>query len=61
MSETARAAIAELHPLRVFISYAHEDDELRDKFVKALSQLQRDGLIEGWDDRGILRERSGRE
>ena len=40
-------------PLRVFISYAHEDDDLRDKFVRALSQLQRDGLIEGWDDRGI--------
>jgi tetratricopeptide (TPR) repeat protein len=40
-------------PLRVFISYAHEDEVLRDKFVRALSQLQRDGLIEGWDDRGI--------
>jgi len=40
-------------PLRVFISYAHEDDKLREKFVRALSQLQRDGLIEGWDDRGI--------
>jgi tetratricopeptide (TPR) repeat protein len=40
-------------PLRVFISYAHADAGLCEKFVKALSQLQRDGLIEGWDDRGI--------
>ncbi|MBV9157303.1 MAG: tetratricopeptide repeat protein [Acidobacteriaceae bacterium] len=38
-------------PLRVFISYSHKDDELHEKLVIALSQLQRDGLVERWDDR----------
>lgn len=47
------SAPAGTRPLRVFISYAHEDDELREKFARHLRQLQRDGLIEGWDDRGI--------
>jgi len=40
-------------PLRVFISYAHEDEELREEFVKHLSQLQRDGLVQDWHDREI--------
>lgn len=53
MGGTASPEVAWRRPLRVFISYAHEDEELREKFVKALSQLQRDGLIEGWDDRRI--------
>jgi tetratricopeptide (TPR) repeat protein len=40
-------------PLQVFISYAHEDEELRQEFVKHLSQLKRDGLIQDWHDREI--------
>lgn len=45
--------MTETHPRRVFISYSHKDDEHREKLVIALSQLQRDGLIERWDDRRI--------
>jgi tetratricopeptide (TPR) repeat protein len=40
-------------PLQVFISYAHEDEDLRHELVKHLSQLQRDGLIQVWLDRRI--------
>jgi tetratricopeptide (TPR) repeat protein len=40
-------------PLQVFISYAHEDEELCREFLTHLSQLQRDGLIREWHDRKI--------
>jgi tetratricopeptide (TPR) repeat protein len=46
------AAIIE-RPLKLFISYAHEDETLLKELVKHLSQLQRDGLIENWHDREI--------
>jgi TIR domain/Caspase domain len=39
--------------LRVFISYAHEDNEMRKEVVKHLALLQREHLIEKWDDRQI--------
>jgi tetratricopeptide (TPR) repeat protein len=39
-------------PLNLFISYAHEDEELCQKLLKHLSQLQRDG-VKGWYDRRI--------
>ena len=45
--------LASQGPLQVFISYAHEDDELREEFVKHLRQLKRDGLIQDWHDREI--------
>lgn len=40
-------------PLKVFISYSHDDDDLRKELVKHLSQLRREGLIEDWHDRQI--------
>jgi tetratricopeptide (TPR) repeat protein len=40
-------------PLRVFLSYAHRDDKLRDRFLVHLKELQREGLIEAWHDRRI--------
>ena len=40
-------------PLKVFISYAHEDDTLCEEFVKYLSQLRHDSLIEDWHDRRL--------
>jgi|GEM_PF-3389057 len=40
-------------PLRVFYSYAHEDEELRDHLNEHLSILHRTGLIEEWHDRAI--------
>jgi hypothetical protein len=41
-------------PLRVFFSYAAEDDAYRIQLEKHLRMLQRDGLIETWHDRKIL-------
>lgn len=48
--------------LNVFISYAHEDEALRDKLEKQLAILRRQGLIETWHDRKITagREWAGR-
>jgi len=40
-------------PLRLFIAYAREDDELRGRLEKHLSMLTRDGLIAPWHDRKI--------
>jgi tetratricopeptide (TPR) repeat protein len=40
-------------PLEIFISYAHEDDTLREEFLKSLSQLQREHLIGDWHDRQL--------
>jgi tetratricopeptide (TPR) repeat protein len=39
-------------PLNVFISFAHEDDELCGRLLKHLSQLQREG-VQGWYDRRL--------
>jgi len=39
-------------PLNVFVSYAHEDEELCHKLLKHLSQLHRDG-VQGWYDRQL--------
>src|ERR1041385_2818241 len=40
-------------PLRVFLSYSHRDEELFQRFLIHLSQLEREGLIEPWHDRRI--------
>jgi hypothetical protein len=40
-------------PLKVFLSYSHHDDDMRQRFVVHLSQLTRDGLIAPWSDRQI--------
>src|SRR5690606_23236796 len=37
----------------LFVSYAHEDEDLREELVKHLKLLQRQGVIEGWYDRLI--------
>jgi hypothetical protein len=49
MSEKANPTVA----VKLFISYAHEDEKLREKLVKQLSTLKRQGAIEGWHDRDI--------
>src|SRR5262245_26238664 len=41
------------HPIRVFYSYSHSDEKLRDQLEKHLSILRRQGFIEGWHDRKI--------
>jgi tetratricopeptide (TPR) repeat protein len=40
-------------PLEVFISYAHEDEKLREALGKHLSLLKRRGVITDWHDRLI--------
>jgi len=40
-------------PLKVFISYAHEDEAERDELGKHLAPLTREGLIDAWYDRLI--------
>jgi tetratricopeptide (TPR) repeat protein len=49
--------MAEAHPvppLKVFISYSHKDELLRERFLIHLRQLRREGLIELWHDRCIV-------
>lgn len=41
-------------PLRLFYSYAHEDESFRDELARHLALLRRRGLIEEWHDRKIL-------
>ena len=38
-------------PLEVFFSYAHEDEEYRNRLEIALGTLKREKLITGWHDR----------
>ncbi|KUO51795.1 MAG: hypothetical protein APF78_00675 [Sphingomonadales bacterium BRH_c3] len=38
---------------RVFFSYSHADEDLRDQLEVQLSMLKRQGLIEAWHDRRI--------
>lgn len=40
--------------IRIFFSYAHEDEPLRDELAKHLSLMKRRGLIEEWHDRQIV-------
>jgi len=40
-------------PARIFISYAREDEDFREKLEKQLAILRRQGLIETWHDRRI--------
>ncbi|MFZ4809629.1 MAG: toll/interleukin-1 receptor domain-containing protein [Hyphomicrobiaceae bacterium] len=39
--------------LRVFISYSHADEELKNKLLQHLEPLKRLHLVESWDDREI--------
>ena len=39
--------------IEVFFSYAHEDEQLRDKLAKQLKILERQGVIAAWYDRDI--------
>ncbi|MEX1330384.1 MAG: TIR domain-containing protein [Desulfobacterales bacterium] len=41
-------------PLKVFYSYAHEDEPLRDRIDEHLEILRRQNLIVGWHDRHII-------
>ena len=40
-------------PIRIFYSYAHEDEGLRRELANNLALLRNDGRIEDWSDRDI--------
>ena len=40
-------------PVRLFISYSHQDEEYRKSLVENLALLRRQGIIEDWHDRMI--------
>lgn len=39
--------------MKLFLSYSHQDEELKNQFETHLSQFKRDKLIESWNDRKI--------
>jgi tetratricopeptide (TPR) repeat protein len=43
----------QLRPAKLFYSYSHKDEELRDQLQKHLALMKRQGLIEEWHDRRI--------
>ncbi len=43
----------EKRPLKVFISYAHKDEAFKDELVVMLVSMQRQGIIDAWQDRRI--------
>ncbi|MFY0630912.1 MAG: toll/interleukin-1 receptor domain-containing protein [Flavobacteriaceae bacterium] len=40
--------------MKVFISYSHQDEELKDELLKQLSGFKRKGIIDIWNDRKII-------
>jgi tetratricopeptide (TPR) repeat protein len=42
-----------MNPIKLFYSYSHKDETLKDKLVTHLAVLKRQGLIEEWNDRQI--------
>jgi hypothetical protein len=42
------------HALKVFISYSHADEELKDELLKHLKPLERMNLITSWNDRKLI-------
>ena len=50
MSKRSKAS----HSLRLFLSYSHQDEKLRDQLAKHLSQLQEEGVIRPWHDSMIV-------
>ena len=54
----AATVSAQKDRVRVFYSYSHKDEVLRDALATHLSLLRKQGLIEGWHDREIS---AGRE
>lgn len=46
----AETRTGQMHPLKLFINYAHEDKQWRAKLAPNLALLEREGLIEVWCD-----------
>src|SRR3954451_910380 len=45
--------MAMTRPLKIFISYSHRDERLKDELYAHLSVLEREGLVKSWHDRRI--------
>src|SRR4051812_16033184 len=43
-----------MEPVKLFISYAHEDEKFKDELLIYLNPLKRSGKIAIWSDRAIL-------
>jgi len=41
-------------PIKVFFSYSHKDEELRDQLATQLAMLRREEVIQDWHDRRII-------
>ncbi len=52
-SNPSAVATRSSRPIRLFYSYSHKDEELRDQLEESLALLKRQGLISGWHDRMI--------
>ncbi|MCF4967723.1 toll/interleukin-1 receptor domain-containing protein [Nostoc sp. CMAA1605] len=42
------------NPVKVFFSYSHKDEALRDELATHLSTMKHQGVIEAWHDRAII-------
>ncbi|MCZ6677459.1 MAG: toll/interleukin-1 receptor domain-containing protein, partial [Candidatus Poribacteria bacterium] len=42
-----------MKPLKIFISYAHKDEAFKDDLVLMVDSMQRQGIIDAWQDRRI--------
>lgn len=42
-----------MQSLKVFISYAHKDEAFKDELITMLASMQRQGIIDAWQDRRI--------
>jgi hypothetical protein len=49
----ARNGSAKTPPFRVFCSYSHADREYKERLVRSLAALRREGVITEWDDTQI--------
>ena len=54
MPGSSSASTAGPAPVRLFYSYAHEDEKLRAELERHLKILQHRGLIQPWHDRAIV-------
>jgi hypothetical protein len=47
-------AVSAINKLHIFLSYAHEDEDLKMELDKHLMPLKRSGKIETWNDRELI-------
>ncbi len=50
-----------MSPLKIFVSYAHEDENFRNELLKHLRLIEKQGYVESWHDREITAGAEWRE